>query len=184
MGSITLLHPEETFAIPTLQAMTKCSLFQNNPTLLVSPYRVQSPVSLSIFREFISAFQGNTINTTDTNFTELQQLCEEFGFPEFPAKLSKFNPPSNDSQGTPIKTPLTELRKAFLKESFKFILNGSEIESEVCESAAFFPAVREQLAVDSCARKFFVTEADIHFLEFLLSGESIGCSEGGCASRD
>jgi hypothetical protein len=86
----SLLHPEETFTIPTLQAMTKCSLFQNNPTLLVSPYRVESPVSLSIFREFLSALEGNAINVTDTNFTELQRLCEEFGFSEIAAKLSEF----------------------------------------------------------------------------------------------
>jgi hypothetical protein len=83
MTLVTLLHPEETFTIPTLQAMTKCSLFQNNPTLTVSPYRIQSSVSLSIFREFLSALEGNSINITDTNFTELQQLCNEFGFTEF-----------------------------------------------------------------------------------------------------
>jgi hypothetical protein len=92
MASVTLLNPEETFTIPALQAMTKCSLFQNNPSLLVSPYRVQSSVSLSIFREFLSAIEGNTINITDTNFTELHQLCEEFGFSELAAKLSEFRP--------------------------------------------------------------------------------------------
>jgi ABC-type glycerol-3-phosphate transport system permease component len=73
MFSVTLLHPEETFKIPTLQVMTKLTLFQKNPTLLGSPYRVQSPVSLSIFREFLSALAGNAINITDTNFTELDR---------------------------------------------------------------------------------------------------------------
>jgi hypothetical protein len=92
MTSLTLLHPEETFTIPILQVMNKCSLFQTNPTLLVSPYRVQSPVSLSIFREFLSALEGNAINITDTNFTELRQLCEEFDFSELSAKLSEFRP--------------------------------------------------------------------------------------------
>jgi hypothetical protein len=83
MASVTFLHPEETFTIPILQVMTKCSSFQNNPTLLVSPYRVQSPVYLSIFREFLSALEGNAINITNTNFTELHRLCEEFGFSGF-----------------------------------------------------------------------------------------------------
>jgi hypothetical protein len=92
MASVTLLHPKETFTIPTLQAMTKCSLFQNNPTLLVSPYRILSPVSLSIFREFISALKGNAIKITNTNFTELHRLCDEFGFSELAAKLSEFRP--------------------------------------------------------------------------------------------
>jgi hypothetical protein len=68
MASVTLLRPEEMFKIPTLQVMIKCSLFQNNPTLLVSPSGVQSSVSLSIFREFLSALEGNTIHITDTNF--------------------------------------------------------------------------------------------------------------------
>jgi hypothetical protein len=75
--------------------ISKCSLFENNPTLLVSPYRVRSPVSLSIFREFISVLEGNAINITDTNFTELHQLCEEFGFSELPTKLSDFRPSMN-----------------------------------------------------------------------------------------
>jgi archaellum component FlaC len=92
MSSVTLLHSEETFTIPALQVINKCSLFQNKVTLLVSPYRVQSSVSLSIFREFLSAFEGNAINITDTNFTELDRLCKEFGFSELATKLSEFRP--------------------------------------------------------------------------------------------
>jgi FtsZ-binding cell division protein ZapB len=92
MSSVTLLHPEETFKIPALRAITKCSLFQNNPSLLVSPYQVQSSVSLSIFREFLSALDGNAIKITDTNLTELHRLCREFGFTEIAAKLSEFRP--------------------------------------------------------------------------------------------
>jgi hypothetical protein len=92
MSSVTLLHPQETFKIPALRATTKFSLFQNNPTLLVSPYRVQSSVSLSVFREFLSALEGNAINITDTNFTELDRLCNSFGFSELAAKLSEFRP--------------------------------------------------------------------------------------------
>jgi hypothetical protein len=72
MTSVTLLHPEETFKIPAFQAMSKCSLFQKDSTLLVSPDRVQSSVSLSIFRELISALEGNAINVTDTHLTELR----------------------------------------------------------------------------------------------------------------
>jgi predicted nucleic acid-binding Zn-ribbon protein len=87
---ITLLHPKETFTIPALQAMTKCRLFQNNPTLLLSPYRVESPVSLGTFQNFVSALKGNSINPTGTDLTELHQLCEEFGFTEIASKLSEF----------------------------------------------------------------------------------------------
>jgi hypothetical protein len=92
MSSVTLIHPEQTFTIPILKAMSKCSLFHNNPALTVSPYRVQSPVSLYIFREFFSAFEGNASNISDTNVTELHPLCEEFDFIELAAKLSEFRP--------------------------------------------------------------------------------------------
>jgi hypothetical protein len=92
MASLTLVHPEETFKILALQAMTKCRLFQNNPPLLVSPYRVHSPVSLSIFREFLSALEGTAITLTDTNFRSLQRLSKEFGFSEFETQLSEFRP--------------------------------------------------------------------------------------------
>jgi hypothetical protein len=65
---------------------------KKNPTLSLSPSQVISAVSLSIFREFISALEGNAINITDINFIELDQLCEEFGFTEIGAKLSEFHP--------------------------------------------------------------------------------------------
>jgi hypothetical protein len=87
--------------------MTKCSLFQNNPALTTSPYRVQSSVSLFNFREFISALQGNAINITSTNFTELDRLCKEFDFSELAAKLSKFSQRSEDSQGRQLGSSLS-----------------------------------------------------------------------------
>jgi hypothetical protein len=71
-----------------------------------------------------------------------------------------------------------------LKESFEFIVKGSVIELDFVEAAALFPAVREQLSVDGCARQFFVVDsgieaADIRSLQLLLSGEmiSIGGSQ-------
>jgi hypothetical protein len=35
---------------------------------------------------------GNAIKITDTNYTELEWLCDEFGFSELAAKLSDFHP--------------------------------------------------------------------------------------------
>jgi hypothetical protein len=113
MSSVTLIHPEETFKIPALQTITKCSLFQNNPTLLVSPYRVQSSVSLFIFREFLSTLKGNAINITDTNFTELHRLSKEFGFSQLAAKLSEFRPSmdSKESKDAEIRERITVLKE-------------------------------------------------------------------------
>lgn len=95
------------------------------------------------------------MNITIMNLRELRQLCEKFGFKEFGAKLSKFCPASEDSPGGQIGSRRTERRKAFSRESFLFIVNGSEIERE----ASLFPAVDGQLSADSCARKFFLAES-------------------------
>jgi hypothetical protein len=181
MNSLILVHPEDRVTIPIHQAINKCSLFSNNPALTISPYRVQSPVSLSIIREFVAALEGKTVNITPTNLLGLEQLCSEFGFSEFSSKLSKLSQSfqfSEASQGRQIGSQLSQVGRAFLRESFEFIVNGSEFEREVCESAALFGIVREQLSVDSCARKFHVNlsgidPAVIDSLEVLLSGETI-----------
>jgi hypothetical protein len=70
-----------------------------------------------------------------------------------------------------------------LNESFEFVVNGRVIESEVSETAALFPRIREQLSVDGCARKFFIHDSriestDLRSLELVLSGEMK--SEEGC----
>jgi hypothetical protein len=83
MTSVTLVHPEDKAAIPIHQAINTCSLFGNNPTLTISPYRVQSPVSLSIFKEFVTALEGTTMTIRPRNLIGLEELCKEFGFSEF-----------------------------------------------------------------------------------------------------
>jgi hypothetical protein len=90
--------------------MNKCDLFQKNPSLLVSPYQLQSPVSLSTFRLFISTLSGTPITITDANFPELLQLSEEFGFTEIASKLSEFRP------SPPPKQTDTRRRIATLEE--------------------------------------------------------------------
>jgi hypothetical protein len=115
LTSVTLIHPEDRVTISIHQAINKCSLFANNPTLTVSPYRVQSPVSLSIFKEFVTALEGKTVNITTTNLIGLEQLCEEFGFSEFSSKVSKAFGFSEASQGRQIGSQLSEVRKGFLQ---------------------------------------------------------------------
>jgi hypothetical protein len=114
MASVTLVHPESRVTVPVRLAINKCSLFENTPALTASPYRVQSPVSLSIFQEFISSLEGKAITITTANFTGLQLLCDEFGFSEIAAKLSEFRSSSDlnkpeDSNTLP--------RIAFLEET-------------------------------------------------------------------
>jgi hypothetical protein len=62
----------------------------NDPMLIASPYNVKSPVSLSDFREFISAVKGTTVKITNNNFKGLSQLCDEFGFRDLVGRLAEF----------------------------------------------------------------------------------------------
>jgi hypothetical protein len=87
MASVTLLQSKATFTIPAFQAMTKCSLFHENPRLTVSACGVQCPVFFSVFRKFLSPLEENVINMTDTNFTQLHRFSEAFGFSEIAAKF-------------------------------------------------------------------------------------------------
>jgi hypothetical protein len=74
---------------------------------LVSLYRVQYPVPLSLcfspFSANLSAhwtgLDWNAIKITDTNFIELEQFCEDFGFMELGVKLSDFRPSINFKEG-------------------------------------------------------------------------------------
>jgi hypothetical protein len=72
LSLLTFLHTEQMLKISILQKLVKYRLSQKNTTLLVSPYWIQSSVSLSILREFISALEGNVIKIMDTNLTELK----------------------------------------------------------------------------------------------------------------
>jgi hypothetical protein len=178
MTLVTLVHPEETFTVSTLQAMAKCRLFAKNPTLTTSSYRVESRVSLSIFRDFVNELEDKSITIDATNLIELDRLCEEFDFNEFSAKLSNFFEIWKCSEGRQFGSVFAGVRNVSLNESIEFHVNGIVIEIEISEAAALFPSVREQLSVDGCGRKFYVNlrgiEAlGIRSLELVLSGESI-----------
>jgi hypothetical protein len=127
---VTLLHLEETFTIPALQVINKCGLFQHRPIVLGSPDRVQSSLSLSIFREFLSALEGNAINITDGNFTEFHWLCEQFGFSELAAKLSDFRSSMDFKTGKgeadqpeQIRSWFAGVQSAQLSDSIQFLVN-------------------------------------------------------------
>jgi hypothetical protein len=84
---------------------------------LVAPNRVQSPVSLSIFRVFIAALEGNAMNITDTNFRERQRLCEESGFSEIAMKLSEFHPSMDfkEAEDAILQDKVTQLSTDFVR---------------------------------------------------------------------
>jgi hypothetical protein len=45
----TLILDGEAFSLPKWQLTKNCSLFAADPTLLLSPYHVKSPVAVEIF---------------------------------------------------------------------------------------------------------------------------------------
>jgi hypothetical protein len=88
--TVALVHPHETFHISPTLMVQKCDLFRNDPTLTASPYNVKSQVSLSDFREFVSALQNTAVKITNNNFEGLSRLCDEFGFRDLVGRLSEF----------------------------------------------------------------------------------------------
>jgi hypothetical protein len=97
MASITLVHPEEQRQLPALQAINKCTLFQNNVALLASPYVIRSSVPLTVFRQFVSSLEGHSVEITASNFHFLSQLSNEFGFQTLTVQLLAFQPPVDAS---------------------------------------------------------------------------------------
>jgi hypothetical protein len=88
MASVTLMHDNEGYRVPSDQAMAVCTLFQNDPALATAPYPVRSSVPPSSFRQFVSAIQGDAVEITAENACDLSLLCQEFGFAALAAKIS------------------------------------------------------------------------------------------------
>jgi hypothetical protein len=107
--------------------MNKCTLFQQKPALLASPYKLRSTVPLTLFRQFVSALEGNEIEITSANISGLTQLCEEFGFEDLRSKLSEFPPP----RGTAAKDTEARERTAALKGKSEPFQAGV-VEVELC----------------------------------------------------
>jgi hypothetical protein len=88
MALVELVHPQDNHYVTVVHLISKCDLFKNNPGLTITPYQVQSEVSLEDFQDFVSALEGKAININDRNFSGLSQLSDEFGFQALSMKLS------------------------------------------------------------------------------------------------
>jgi hypothetical protein len=179
---VTLVHPEAPLPVPTPLLVSKCDLFSDNPGLVVSPYAVQSPVSLSDFREFVLALEGTTVKVTNDNFSGLLHLCAEFAFRALFARLLQFRD-SRDFQEDTIQDtklrfpiPMTEMSHcvALHEEGFTFLAENATFECSVGHAIALSPAVREQLSVDACAHTFSLRDATaVDSVRRLLSGDEV-----------
>jgi hypothetical protein len=68
----------------------KCSIFRDGQTPVTQPYRVSSPVSVYVFRVFVSAIDDVRPNLTNRNVIEIETLCDEFGYEELSATVAEF----------------------------------------------------------------------------------------------
>jgi hypothetical protein len=78
MAQVRLLLQNQAFPISAMALHPICTKFPTNP--LPSQYRVQSNVSIKVFKLFLSSLKGEKIKVTKANFKELSTLCDEFGF--------------------------------------------------------------------------------------------------------
>jgi hypothetical protein len=126
---------------------------------------------------FVCALTGNAIEITNTNSSDLLKLSEELGFTTLRSEIRSF---PNNSREHHISDAFAQLQNSLLHDSFSFIINGAVINTEFAEAIALSPAVREQLSVDGCARKFILNDSrsqDLHSLQFLLSEQTISVSK-------
>jgi hypothetical protein len=92
MPSLKLVHPsgESRQISDTAYLFNKCKLFKQNPALLSADYSIQSSVSLPAFRAFAAALEDEKISINSQNFTDLAQLCEEFGYEALGQRVTEF----------------------------------------------------------------------------------------------
>jgi hypothetical protein len=119
MSSGTLVQPEATFRVPALQAISKWSLFQDNPAA-VTWYKVRSSVSFALFQQFACAIDGNPIEIASPDFSGLSQLSEEFGIHGLRSQLSEFTPvPESENPKVGLRQSHSTNDVAALGDTFK-----------------------------------------------------------------
>jgi hypothetical protein len=77
---VFLVHPNAALQVPAKLLVNKYDLFSDDRVLVALPYHLKSRVSVSDFREFVSALEGRIVKVTHNNFKGLLQPSEEFRF--------------------------------------------------------------------------------------------------------
>jgi hypothetical protein len=108
----SLVHPQDGHQI-SVAPLIKFDLFKNNSGLCITPYRIQSGMSLDDFYNFVSALEDKPIDIKDRNFPGLSQLSEEFGFQALLAKLSahRRSPGLSDAQTEGCRSRISTLEE-------------------------------------------------------------------------
>jgi hypothetical protein len=122
----------QSTSVPLVALITKCHLFQSNRFLLAQPsYQVQSRVSASSLRVFVSAIGGTRIDISSEAIGDLSLLCHEFGFREFSTQIAAWQ----SSHGS---ADVNELRRAVA--SLERRIDAMQ-EAYLCEIQALCAAI-------------------------------------------
>jgi hypothetical protein len=101
-GSATLRLGQTRISVSSCVLTTACGLFSSNPSLCATEYCVKTAVPVDLFREFLAAIEGASINITSNNNAALFDLSTEFGFERLLSAVAVFRcsngsePQSND----------------------------------------------------------------------------------------
>jgi hypothetical protein len=181
--TVILVHPDETIQIPLQILINNCDLFPDNPARVDSPYTLKSQVSLTDFREFVSALKDSAVIIKKDNFRGLSQLCEEFGFGDLSSQLSQFRDSDDlrdemsiERTTARIFIAMTEINQSgeFFDDAFGFTAKGCTFQCSVGQAVGLSRAVAEQLSVDACARTFALRDArSVHSIRSLLLGDAV-----------
>jgi hypothetical protein len=130
--AVTLVHTNATLQVPAKLFVNKCDLFGDDPGLAAFPYHLKSQVSVSDFREFVSALEGMTVKVTNNNFKGLLQLCEEFRFGDLKAQLSQFGVSENFKKNAeaPSAVPMTEINHSGTLFADQFMFTSENVVFE------------------------------------------------------
>jgi hypothetical protein len=91
MEQARLLLGNAEFAVSAAALSRQCLAFAQEPQLLQSPYAVRTRASPAIFRAFLDAVEGGSIDreVRPDNVGAFIALCQEFGFAHLSAHLRK-----------------------------------------------------------------------------------------------
>jgi hypothetical protein len=78
MASVILFH-DALYSVRRIEPLQYCQKFIDDPTLLSSPYMVQSNVSPGAFTHFMEILDGSESHFSQEAVDDLMLLAQEFG---------------------------------------------------------------------------------------------------------
>jgi hypothetical protein len=195
-------HRPHTNPRRSISSTRDCHRFFDNRGPAACPHALRSSVSVSIFRQFVSALEGGAVAITNANILGPSQLCEEFGFEDLAVKLSRFRRIGSSAEAPTVVSALEQLQSevralriqpgprpdfvAFCRspcaeadlcdqlvdETFTFTANGAALQCEVGQAGARTFARSGAAALDSLWCLLSGSGAAIRFWNFCAKAQA------------